>query len=353
MRKIPILLTCLGIISGFSCSRKVPDESFSFERIYYYAIQEDVRYIVESINKIPEDSLTDDQKEIKSKYNERFLTHNERITFRTNDSLLNNILTTFHNYWYEILMKESSVRRADQKYRKILNKQLTSISNSGSRRIDADKIQYDYRNALLSFLEDNGYFNRFDRTGNIMDLIIWTEQTVKIYDVNLEDTVLKVPVVLIDSALTYGWEGYATFDHFYPGGWTSPDTLYCITKDYDLSSEKFIVSYLTHESQHLLDANIYKGYSGWVAEYRAKLAELSIADSTLYILLNGFIKGHKNDPRLTHPHAEYMVISGLSKELLNEDFEADINIWMKIPKNDINTASRRLLKENSLTLNLK
>jgi len=331
----------------------MPDESFSFDKIYYYAIQEDVKNIVESINKFPEDSLTYDQKELKSKYNNRFLTHSEKITFSTKDSLLNKILTTFHNYWYEILMKESSVRSADQKYRIILIKQLTSISNSGNHKIEPDKIQFDFRNALRSLLKENGYFNRLDRTGNIMDLIIWTRQTVKIYDVNLEDTVLKVPVVLIDSALSYGWEGFATFDHFYPGGWTSPDTLFCITKDYDLSSEKFIVSYLTHESQHLFDAKIYKDYPTWVAEYRAKLAELSVADSTLYNLLNGFIKGHKNDSRLPHPYAEYMLIIGLSKELLNEDFETDINIWKKIPKTDINTVSRRLLKENSLTLKLK
>lgn len=120
MRKIPILLIGLGILSSLSCKRRIPDESFSFDKIYYYAIQEDVKNIVESINKFPEDSLTDDQKELKSRYNNRFLTHSEKITFSTKDSLVNNILTTFHNYWYEILMKESSVRSADRKYRKIL-----------------------------------------------------------------------------------------------------------------------------------------------------------------------------------------------------------------------------------------
>lgn len=353
MEKMLILLIGLGILSSLSCKRTVPDGSFSFDKIYYYAIQEDVKKIVVSINKFPEDSLTDDQKELKSKYNNRFLTHSEKITFNTNDSHLNEILTTFHNYWSEILMKESSVRKADQKYRKILIQQLTSISNSGNHKIEPDKIQFDFRNAIRSLLKENGYFNRLDRTGNIMDLIIWTKQTEKIYDVNLEDTVLKVPVVHIDSVLSYGWEGFATFDHFYPGGWTSPDTLFCITKDYDLSSEKFIVSYLTHESKHLLDAKIYINYPKWVAEYRAKLAELSVADSTLYNLLNGFIKGQKNDSRLTHPYAEYVVISELSKELLNEDFETDLNIWKKIPQTDINIVSKRLLKENSLKLKLK
>ncbi|MFZ0454594.1 MAG: hypothetical protein WAM24_12695, partial [Ignavibacteriaceae bacterium] len=149
---------------------------------------------------------------------------------------------------------------------------------------------------------------------------------------------------------TLGWEGYATFDHFYPGGWTGTDTLYCIKKGYDINSENFKVSLLTHETQHLLDKKLYSDFPRWRAEYRAKLAELSVANKTVYDLINGFIKGSENDPRLPHPFAEYKIIENLSKEIFNEKSVTDINKWENISRLKINNASRKLLKQNSIGL---
>jgi hypothetical protein len=355
MRKILALL--IGFIIYFnclSCKRELHNDTFSFDKVYYYAIQEDVKRIVESINSFNEDSLTNDQKELKRKYNSRFLFRSEKFNFNTTDTVLIKILTVFQNYWAESLMKETSLRRADEKYKILLSNLLISINYSSNRGINQEINRFDFEKALRNLLKEKGCFARIDRTGNIMDLIIWSGQRVKTYDVKIEDTILKVPVVLIDSVISYGWEGFATFNSFYPGGWTSPDTLFCITKDYDLNSEKFLVSYLTHETQHLFDSKKYRGGNPtWMEEYRAKLAELSVADSTVHNLLSGFIKGFKKDPKLPHPYAEYMVIKGLSKDLLKTDFVTDLNEWKKVPNTEINLASRRLLKENSHTLKLK
>lgn len=110
------------------------------------------------------------------------------------------------------------------------------------------------------------------------------------------------------------------------------------------------MSYLTHETQHLIDSKIYSGYSRWLAEYRAKLAELSVAEKTVYTLIIFFIKDSKNDSRLTHPYEEYRVISDLSKEIFKEKFVIDSKRWETISFQDINNASKKLLKQNSLTL---
>jgi hypothetical protein len=186
-----------------------------------------------------------------------------------------------------------------------------------------------------------------------MDLIIWTKQSIETYNINIGDTIVNVPVVFIDSTITFGWEGYATFDNFYPGGWTSHDTLYCIRKDYDIESEKFRVSYLTHETQHLLDDRLYTGYTRWMAEYRAKLAELSVAEKTVYDLINAFIKGSKNDSRLTHPYAEYRLIEDLSNEVFSEKRVTDIQRWKEISYQEINNASKKILRQNSTGLKKK
>ena len=97
----------------------------------------------------------------------------------------------------------------------------------------------------------------------------------------------------------------------------------------------------------------YEDCSGWIAEYRAKLAELSVADSTIYDLLGAFLKGHKKDPSLPHPYAEYMLIKGLSLVIMKEDFVTDIDAWEKVSKADIDISSKQLLKENTLSFKRK
>jgi hypothetical protein len=346
--KIIILLTGIAIVC-MTCKPGNSPEKYSFDRLYSYAIQEDVNKIIECLKLIPDDSLSANQKEIKKKYFSRFVTKTEIPDYKTQDSLLINVLTIFQNYWTDVLMKNKSISEAEESNApKLLN--LIRNYPAGSINIsNSDDIGIQLSKILLS----KGYNSRVGRTGNLMDLIIWTRQSPKSYSINLADTILNVPVIFIDSTITLGWEGYATFDHYYPGGWTAADTLYCITKDYDIASEKFRVSYLTHEAQHLLDSKLYSGYSRWLAEYRAKLAELSVAEKTVYTLIDFFIIDSKNDESLTHPFAEFRVICDLSKEIFNENFVTDSKRWKTISFQEINNVSRKLLKQNSLTLTKK
>ncbi|MGB8316943.1 MAG: hypothetical protein WCE54_02380 [Ignavibacteriaceae bacterium] len=338
------------IITFIGCNHHISNEEFSFDKIYYYGIQEDVSKVVDALNSIPDDSLSADQKEIKEKYILRFQTKSEIFDFKTQDSLIINVLKIFHNYWRDILMKKESVRESQEENGMRLVNYLKSnfFSNETlfKKEINIENVIY----YLSSILKKNGYYSRIDKTGNLMDLIIWTKQSTKNYTICLADTTVNIPVVFIDSTITLGWEGYATFDHFYPGGWTGTDTLYCIKKGYDINSENFKVSLLTHETQHLLDKKLYSDFPRWRAEYRAKLAELSVANKTVYDLINGFIKGSENDPRLPHPFAEYKIIENLSKEIFNEKSVTDINKWENISRLKINNASRKLLKQNSIGL---
>jgi hypothetical protein len=348
--KIKITLLLSGIVIVYvTCKPKYPTEKFSFDKLYSFAIQEDVKEIIESLKHISEDSLNSDQKEIKKKYFSRFVTKTEKFDYKTQDSLIINILSIFHNYWTGVLMKDKSIRKSENIYRPLLMSLIKNYPGAKGEISSSNDFNLDLSNIFMK----NGYHSRVDRTGNIMDLIIWTKQSKETYSINIADTMLNVPVIFIKTAITLGWEGYATFDHYYPGGWTSADSLYCITKDYDITSEKFRVSYLTHETQHLIDSKTYSGYSRWLAEYRAKLAELSVAEKTVYTLIKFFIKDSKNDSHLTHPYGEYRVISDLSKEIFKENFVIDSKRWETISFQDINNASKKLLKQNSLTMTKK
>ncbi len=346
--KFAVLLTVTLIVCT-SCEHKVAKDKFSFDKLYSYAIQEDVKKIIETLNIIPDDSLNSGQKEIKKKYFSRFVSKTEKFDYKTQDSLIINILTIFHNYWTEVLMKDKSVRNSENINRALLERFIKSYRSAKGGTTGS----IDYNLDLANILTKNGYYSRVDRTGNILDLIIWTRQSKEIYSISMADTIINVPVIFIDNAISLGWEGYATFDYYYPGGWTSADSLFCITKDFDITSEKFRVSYLIHEAQHLTDSKLYSGYSGWVAEYRAKLAELSVAEKTVYTLINFFIKDSKNDSRLTHPYGEYRVISDLSREIFKEKFVPDSKRWETISFQDINNASKKILKQSSLSLTRK
>lgn len=350
--KILLLLT-IFVITFIECKQHISNEKFSFDKIYYYGIQEDVSKVVDALNSIPNDSLSADQREIKEKYISRFQAKTETFDFKTQDSLIINVLEIFHNYWRDVLMKKESVRESQEVNGMQLVNYLKSnyFSNEPlfEKEINIENVIY----YLSSILKKNGYYSRIDKTGNLMDLIIWTKQSTKNYTISLTDTTVNIPVVFIDNTITLGWEGYATFDHFYPGGWTGTDTLYCIKKGYDINSENFKVSLLTHETQHLLDKKLYSDFPRWRAEYRAKLAELSVANKTVYDLINGFIKDSENDSRLPHPFAEYKIIANLSKEIFNEKSVTDINKWKEISGLKINNTSRKLLKQNSIILKKK
>lgn len=191
-----------------------PTEKFSFDKLYSFAIQEDVKIIIESLKLIPEDSLNSDQKEIKKKYFSRFVTKTEKFDYKTQDSLIINILAIFHNYWTDVLMKDKSIRKSENINRPLLMSFIKNYPGAKGEISSSNDINLDLANIFMK----NGYYSRVDRTGNIMDLIIWTKQSKEIYSINIADTILNVPVIFIDTAITLGWEGYATFDHYYPGG---------------------------------------------------------------------------------------------------------------------------------------
>ena len=71
---------------------------------------------------------------------------------------------------------------------------------------------------------------------------------------------------------------YLTFGRYGTGGWASPDgTINCIEQAYDFESERFLVSLLKHEAQHIVDMKQFPGITPTELEYRAKLVELHYA----------------------------------------------------------------------------
>jgi hypothetical protein len=114
---------------------------------------------------------------------------------------------------------------------------------------------------------------------------------------------------------------------------------------YDLESENFRISYLTHEAQHFADNHRFPGIERQdELEYRAKLAELALARETVYQLLDAFAGNVSDDPGVPHSYANGRVARGLAARLFPDSAAPT---WSEAPVERINAAARELLREDT------
>jgi hypothetical protein len=104
-----------------------------------------------------------------------------------------------------------------------------------------------------------------------------------------------------------------------------PDAIYAVRPGWrDLNGENFLVSFLAHEAQHFADRERFQNLESWELEYRAKLVELMLADTTLTRLLVAFSNSQSDDPAIPHAYANNRVLAALRKRL-NLDAEAALD----------------------------
>lgn len=106
---------------------------------------------------------------------------------------------------------------------------------------------------------------------------------------------------------------YLTFGRFGTRGWASPDgTINCIEQAYDFESERFLVSLLKHEAQHVADMKRFAGITAEELEYRAKLVELHYAKD-LGLLQKFLSEADESKTRDSHSIASAWVKRGFAK----------------------------------------
>lgn len=331
--------------------QEAEENKFDFEEVYTLGFLGNMGGILELLDSVPNSKLTDEQIKLKENFYNRFREQNEKYDYETNDSLIINVVELFHSYWRKVLLDDKAVENADAELKKKLADYLYEnnyISNDISRDSLIENL-YDY---LPDVLNKKGFYsNAMGKTAKFYDIFLWAKQTEEIYEIKLPETKVEVKVIFMEDFIVTGWFDYVTFGENYAGGWATKDALYCVKKAYDISSESFQVSYLTHEAQHFADYISFPLLKQPDLEYRAKLTELSTAKETVYKLLSKFIKQAKKDREYAHPFAGYCVIRDLSKEIYNREFIADTTEWKKISYPEINKTSIKLIKQHTADLN--
>lgn len=181
---------------------------------------------------------------------------------------------------------------------------------------------------IKRLFEENGFHFLGMSTSGYYGPYIWRKTEKVIYNIEIPNGKLELPVFFMHEFIMKSWLDYISLGKIGTGGWSKKEGLYCVFDSYKDNLEKpsFKVSYLIHEAQHNIDMQNKKySMSSALLEYRAKLAELVYYPNLE--LFESFLLHAKDDKKLSHPQAQFWVISDLSKLIFDKDYEGDIKQW--------------------------
>ena len=344
---IVVLFGCFFNVRLFGQGPAKDSVRFEYKKIYSYCLDGDIPSALSIVDSAQDQPISNKDLQFKKDLESRFKFEQDNSNYLSSKkSPLDPLLLIYHDYWRTGLLNPQQHHDSDlvETVARFLGNGFGSANNLSDNHDSIDKYEQLY-------IEHLGFHTAgFSKTGKLFDLLVWKTQKDTIYSFVLGAEQTSVRVVFMDDFITLGWEEYATLGRYYPGGWTTPKELYCVKSAYDLKSEKFLVSYLAHESRHFADYKLFPKLKSADLEYRAKLTELSLAKSSLYELLDFFIGNANARSENGHSIANYCVIRDLSKSLFNTGFEKDINKWKQLSPAVINNGAAEILQANTKTL---
>lgn len=196
------------------------------------------------------------------------------------DGILNEILLAYQQYFRDVFYCNSDEEiAADKLIRKLC--QTFSISEKEKDALE-DRLQ--------ELFEQKGYHALFGKTQGYFGPYIWKDTVPTSYQIELPEGVEQYTVNILKGFVFRSWMDYLTFGRYGTGGWASPDgTINCVEQAYDFESERFLVSLLKHEAQHIVDMKRFPEITPAELEYRAKLVELYYSSDLC--LLQKFLSG--------------------------------------------------------------
>lgn len=345
-----ILSICLSIsffITTAVFGQSQPKDTINYEYLFGTAIKGEASKVLSYLDTLQLSNPKD--RNFKIKFENRFKYKKDRThSLSIVDTELNPLYTLFKHYWRKGLLHPKANNDSIFKNKLIRFFNMENNSNQYSAtKITNDNVDQVYK----KYIEAKGFYcTGFGKNGKFYDFLVWKTMDPKTYTVELIDTTQNVTVYFMKDFLSLGWMEYARLGERYPGGWATDDALYCVTKGYDLSSEKFNVIYLKHEGQHFSDYKQFPGLESRDLEYRAKLIEMAFCTTELYNRVSYYLNNAKNDPRNAHPHANYRIVQNMSQILFSKDYEPDFKKWEKIPIATLHRVARELYSENTSAL---
>jgi len=261
--------------------------------------------------------------------------------------LSNAVLLAYRSYWQDSMMRRVTREDAEAELKRRLDAILAQwrIADSPSDSLGAASEQ------ARQAVGRDGLFALAGVTAPYYELALWRSQSERRYDVQLHDRRVATRVVFLDDFVSFGWAGFATCNRAHTGGWATRTALFAVRSAYDLDSEAFRVSYLAHEARHFSDYRRFPNLEQPELEYRAKLTELALAETTSHRLIAGFARTASRDRYLPHHFANYWVATDMSRSIFGSAELVDSRErWERVPAPEIRAAARQLLAANERNL---
>jgi hypothetical protein len=217
----------------------------------------------------------------------------------------NAVLTAYRRYWTALLMRRLSPVEAE-----------TTLSSDLAVVLGTSKGDLQSRSQdVARLLSSQGLYVLGGITPPLHELMIWRRQTMKSETVALPSGTFEAHLALLDDFVSLGWVAWASCDRSHTGGWAQEGGFAVVVPGWKLDSEEYRVSLVAHEGQHLSDYRTYPKLSAGDLEYRAKLTELILADTTQQHLLDAFSAEAKRNRDLPHPFASYWLVERMRLRL--------------------------------------
>ena len=303
------LLLCLLIVDTVACA--APSSAAAAQAVSDAtgaALQANAARAIQRLDEVPAGEFSGDDRAFRKCMLERFgrTSKTPRVP-KLKDSFARKTLAAYQAYWYAALLQPSARDNAEVKLRAALQR-LLDLGDLA----DMDAIEP----VLAERLQKSGYYSLQGLTGPLRELMLWSKQENRQVRVDLPEGAHTTTVMVLDDFASLGWSAFATCERRSTGGWATSDALFAVRPRYaSMEGEEFRVSFLGHETQHFADFKRFPGLASWELEYRAKLTELALADTSRAKVLRKFTEDQGDDPESPHAYANKRVLSALGKRL--------------------------------------
>lgn len=214
------------------------------------------------------------------------------------------ILHTYHIYFHSALYLQTSTEAAEAEA-------LTYAQTHFD--LPQESTFSDMEICFQEICEANNYHFLGGRTTGYYGAYIWKTEESATFDVEIFDERLTVPVIFMGDFIIKGWLDYYSGGLYGAAGWAHHNgTLYAVAQRYpNKTDQSFLISYLKHEGQHLLDYKMYSDITPTTLEFRAKLVELFYySDNTK---IKDIWEEAMDNPENSHSYASYFIMTLLKK----------------------------------------
>jgi hypothetical protein len=286
-------------------------------------------------------------RELAEHFHSRFVARTEPPSPGTGNAFIDVVIDQYRQYWTTALLGEMPIDNGSE----TLHSALGATLQHHGWPVDDRPATTDTFELVQAALHAEGVYALTGPAPPLQELLVWARQSQTDYDVVLSDQRRQVTVIVMSDFYSRGWKEYASLGLAATTAWVQDGSLYCADSAFEPGTETFEVSYLKHETRHLVDLEQFPGLSSAELEYRAKLTELIFARETQRRLLDDFTAKRAPNPDSPHAAANFRVTSDLWRELYDSSFVGGGQAWMSIDRDKISRAARRLLARDTARLN--